>query len=187
MVENDASKVYEASLSAADKRAAEIVRPALVQASDSVPPKSLARGMAFPKLQSRILSASEAVQDAKVHYDMPPEHHAQCRRTWFWHMWDGHAQITDRTGMRNGGWPRRYGSVQRRMQARAPRVLCAKVNGGVLCGQSLVTHPFHPFCCKYGEDRARPHCAVQCTLRRLIEQAGATQTWSAMSLSFTTG
>ena len=54
MVENDASKVYEASPWAAYKRAAEIVRPAPVQASDSVPPKSLARDMAFAKLQSRI-------------------------------------------------------------------------------------------------------------------------------------
>ena len=33
----------------------------------------------------------------------------------------------------------------------------------------------------------RPHRAVQCTLQRLIERAGATQTWSAMSLSSTTG
>ena len=31
---------------------------------------------------------------------------------------------------------------------------------------------FHPFCCKYGGARTRPHWAVQCTLRRLIEQAG---------------
>ena len=41
-----------------------------------------------------------------------------------------------------------------------------------MCEQSLVTHPFHPFCCKYWGARARPHRAVQCTLRRLIEQAG---------------
>ena len=58
MVENDTSKAYEASPWAADKRAAEIVRPALVQTSESVPPKSLAQDMAFAKLQSRILSAA---------------------------------------------------------------------------------------------------------------------------------
>ena len=58
MVENDASRVYEASPWTADKRAAEIVRPALVQAADRVPPKSLARDMAFAKLQSRILAAA---------------------------------------------------------------------------------------------------------------------------------
>ena len=52
-IENEASKVYEASPWAADKRAAEIVRPAPVQTGDRVPPKSLARDMAFAKLQSR--------------------------------------------------------------------------------------------------------------------------------------
>ena len=41
-----------------------------------------------------------------------------------------------------------------------------------MCEQSLATHPFHQFCCKYGGARTRPHRAVQCTLRRLIEQAG---------------
>ena len=38
--------------------------------------------------------------------------------------------------------------------------------------QSLAAHPFHPFCCKYGGARTRPHRAVQCTLRKLIRQAG---------------
>ena len=63
-IENEASKLYEASPWAADKRAAEIVRPALVQTVDRVPPKSLTRDMAFAKLQSRILSVAEAVQAA---------------------------------------------------------------------------------------------------------------------------
>ena len=67
-IENEASKLYEASPWAADKRAAEIVRPALVQSADNVPPKSLARDMAFAQLQSRIL-----VQAAKLHSEMPPE------------------------------------------------------------------------------------------------------------------
>ena len=74
--------------------------------------------------------------------------------------------------MRNGGWPRRYGSVLHWL--RAPRSTCALRNGndGDMCEQSLVTHPFHPFCCKYRGAWARPHRAVQHTLRRLIEQAG---------------
>ena len=61
-IENETSKLYEASLWAADKRAAEIVRRAPAQTADRVPPKSLARDMAFAKLQSRILSAADAVQ-----------------------------------------------------------------------------------------------------------------------------
>ena len=64
-IENEASKLCEGKLWAADNRAAEIVRPAPVQTADRVPPKSLARDMAFAKLQSRILSAAEAVQAAK--------------------------------------------------------------------------------------------------------------------------
>ena len=75
-VEHKASLVYEASPWAADKRAVEIVRPAPVQSADWVPPKSLARDMAFAKLQSRMLSAAEAVQAAKLHGDMPPEQQA---------------------------------------------------------------------------------------------------------------
>ena len=41
-----------------------------------------------------------------------------------------------------------------------------------MCEQSLAEHPFHLFCCQYGRARTRPHRAVHCTLRRLIEQAG---------------
>ena len=74
-IENEARKLYEASPWAADKRAAEIVRPAPVQMADRVPPKSLARDMAF-KLQSRILSAAEAAQAAKLHSEMLPEQQA---------------------------------------------------------------------------------------------------------------
>ena len=74
--------------------------------------------------------------------------------------------------MRNGGWPRRYGSAQRQMQARAPRVLCGKAMMGT-CARNLWRRTrSHSFYCKYGGARARPHRAVQCTLRRLIEQAG---------------
>ena len=46
-IENEASELYEAMSWAADKRAVEIVRPAPVQTADRVPPKSLARDMAF--------------------------------------------------------------------------------------------------------------------------------------------
>ena len=75
-IENEASNLYEASPWAADKRAAEVVRPAPVQTADRVPSKSLARDMAFAKLQSRILSAAEAVQAAKLHSEMLPEQQA---------------------------------------------------------------------------------------------------------------
>ena len=101
MVEHEASLVYEASPWAVDKRAAEIVRPAPVQSADWVPPKSLARDMAFAKLQSRILSAAEAVQAAKLRGDMSPEQQAimlSAGETRHWHVLDGHAQIADGVG-----------------------------------------------------------------------------------------
>ena len=47
-----------------------------------------------------------------------------------------------------------------------------KGTDGDMSERSLATHPFHPFCCKYGGARNRPHRAVQRTLRRLIEEAG---------------
>ena len=43
---------------------------------------------------------------------------------------------------------------------------------GTCVEQSLATHPFHAFCCKYGGARSGPHRAVRCALRRLIKQAG---------------
>ena len=76
MAETDASKVCEASPWAADKGAAEIVRPAPVQSADNVPPKSLARDMVFARLHSRILAAVEAVQAGKLHSEMPLEQQA---------------------------------------------------------------------------------------------------------------
>ena len=42
-----------------------------------------------------------------------------------------------------------------------------------MCEQSLATHPLIPLCCKCGGARTRPHRAVQCTSRRLIEEAGS--------------
>ena len=75
-VENEASKLYEASPWAFDKRAEEIVRLAPVQTEERIPPRSLARDMALAKMQSRILSAAEAVQAAKLHAKFSPEHQA---------------------------------------------------------------------------------------------------------------
>ena len=43
---------------------------------DNVPPKRLARDMAFAKLHSRILEAATAVQAAKLHGEMPLEQQA---------------------------------------------------------------------------------------------------------------
>ena len=130
MVEHEASLVYEASPWAADKRAAEIVRPAPVQSADWVPPKSLARDMAFAKLQSRILSAAEAVQAAKLHADVLPEQQAIMLSAWdqalarIGRPCTNHLQNWHR--MRNGGWQWRCDSARHQMQASAPRVLCGK-------------------------------------------------------------
>ena len=55
-----------------DKEVAEVIRPAPVQATCQVPLKSVA----CAKLQSRILSAAEAVQAAKLPQEMPPEQQA---------------------------------------------------------------------------------------------------------------
>ena len=40
------------------------------------------------------------------------------------------------------------------------------------CASSLWQHTCSTLCCKYGRARKRPHRAEQCTLRRLIVQAG---------------
>ena len=137
MVENDASKVCEASPWAADKEVAEVIRTAHVQASDSVAPKSLARDMAFGKLQSRILSAAEAVQAAKPHHDMQKGHRAQCTAV--------HKSPTELA--QNAQW--RMATALRLGATRdaGPRSTCAlrKGNDGDMCEQSLVTHPVHPF------------------------------------------
>ena len=134
--------------------------------TDHVPSKSLAR-MAYAKLQSRILSASEAVHAAKLHHE--------CR---------GLGTGTTCTAMHKSP-TEMLQNAQRRM-ATALRLgatpdaglgaTCAlhKGNDGDMCEHSLAKHPFHPICCKFGEARARPHLAVLCTLHRLIEieQAG---------------
>ena len=172
-IENEASKLYEASPRAADKRAAEIVRAALVQKADRVPPKSLARDMAFAELQSRILSAAEAVQ-AKLHSEMLPEQRAISA--------GGPGTGTCWTAMhnlptelpQNAQWRMamalRFGATPN-AEPRSTFALRMGIDGD-MCEHSLAAHPFHSFCCKYAGARARPHRAVQHTLRRLIEQAG---------------
>ena len=47
-----------------------------------------------------------------------------------------------------------------------------KSNDGDFCEFSLRRDPYHPFCCKCGGARTRPHRAVLCALQRLIVQAG---------------
>ena len=149
--------MYETSPRAADKRAAEIVRLAPVQASENVPPKSLAWDMAFAKLQSRILSAAEAVQAAKLHSDMPPEQQAIMVSA------GGPGTGTSWTAMHKSPTELPQHAQWRMATAlRLPRSTCAlrKGNDGDMCEQSLAEHPFHPFCCQYGGARTRPHRAV---------------------------
>ena len=176
-IENEGSKMYEESPWAADKRVAEIVRQAPVQSAENVPPKSLARDMAFAMLQSRILPAAEAVQAAKPHHEMPPEHQAIMLGAGGPGTGTGwtamHKSAAELAQMRNGGWPRRCDSVQRQTRARAPRVQ-RRGHVRAVSGDAFV--PFF-FCCKYGRARNRPHRAVQWAMR----------TWSAMSLSSTIG
>ena len=173
------------------KRAAEIVRTAPVQAADKVPPKSLARDTAFCKVTVEDFACSGGGAGCEVTWRHAPGttgHHAKCGRTWHWHVLDSHAQVTDRTAQ-NAQWRMATALPLGATPDAGPRSTCAlrKGNDGDMVEKSLATHPFHPFCCKYGRAKARPHRAVQHTLRRLIEQAGASRTWNAMSLSSTTG
>ena len=130
LLESVASKVYETSLWAAAKQVAEVIRPALVQVADHVPPKSVARDMAYAKLQSRIVSAAEAVQAAKLHHELLPEKHDSLLGAWrlgtgtSWTAMHKSRQRYYKT--RNGGWLRRCDSAGRLMQDRVPHVPCAK-------------------------------------------------------------
>ena len=137
------------------------------------PPKSFARDMAFAKLQSRILSAAETVQAAKLHSEMLPEQQAIMLSAWepgtgtYWTA--VHKSPTELS--QNAQW--RMATALRLGAApdADPRSMCAllKGNDGDICEQSLSAHPFYS---TFGGARARPHRTVQCTLRRLIEQAG---------------
>ena len=169
-IESEASKFHEASPWAADKRAAETVRPAPVRTADRVPPKSRARDMAFAELQSRILSA------ATLHSEMLPEQQAimlSAGKPGTGTCWTA-MQKSPTDLPQNAQW--RMATAIRLGAApdAGPRSTCAlrKCNDGDVCEQSLADNPFHSYGCKYGRARNRPHRAVQCTLRRLIEHAG---------------
>ena len=127
MVEHEAGLVYEASPWAADKRAAEIVRLALVQLADWVPPRGVWLGTWRPQscnrgscplwrrcilrsymaicLQSNRLSCSVRADQALARVGRPCTNHRQN-----WHR------------TRSGGWQRRSDSVLRRMLGRGLRV-----------------------------------------------------------------
>ena len=156
------------------KRAAEIVRRALVQSADIVLSKSVARDMAFAKLQSRILAAAEAVQAAKLHSEMPSEQQAIMLSA------GGPGTGTCWMAMHKSAMEDGHGdSVQRQMQARAPRVLCGKATMGTCA----------PFPFAASTEEPRPDRTMQsstpcaCSSRR----QEAMRTWSATSLSSTTG
>ena len=170
MAEHEASLVCGASPWAADKRVA-----APVQVADRVPPQSLARDMAFAKLQPRILLAAEAVQAAKLHGEMLPEQQAimlSARRPGTGTCWTctSHRQNCHR--MRNGGWPRRYGLAPRRTLGRDLRVLWGRTVMGTCLNSLWQRTRSALFCCTFGGARNRQ---------------GATRTWSTTSLSSTTG
>ena len=112
-----------------------------MQAADSVPPKSLARDMAFAKLQSRRLSAAEAVQAAKLHSEMLPEQQAVMLNA------GGPGSGTCWTAMHKS--PIELAQKAQRRMATALR-LGATPDAGPrstrapdMCQQSLATHPFH--------------------------------------------
>ena len=123
-------KVFEASPWAADQRAAEIVAGLVCRWR--VPPKSLARDMAF--------AAAEAVYKLRSQRNAygTTSHHDQCGRTWL--LDGGHAQVTDRIGaecaMEDG-----CGATPEA----GPRTTCAlrKGNDRDMSEQSLAADSFH--------------------------------------------
>ena len=126
MVENEASKVYEASPWAVDRRAAEIVRPALVQTAHRVQPKawsgtwrllSYNRGFCWLRKRCRLQSYTvKCFQNSRpscsVWEDLAL---ARAGRPCTSHRQNCHK-------MRNRGWPRRHGLVLRRTLVRDLRV-----------------------------------------------------------------
>ena len=170
MIENEASKVYEESPWVADKRAAEIVRPAPVQSADK------ARDIGVCKVTIEDFGVAEAVQAAKLHSAMSPEQQAimlSAGGPGAGTCWTAmHKSPTELT--QNAQWRMATALRLGATPDAGPRSTCAlrKGNDGDMCEESLATHPSHSFYCKYGGARARPHRAVQCTLRRLNEQAG---------------
>ena len=66
----------DASLWAHDRAVANVIRPVPGQPAQRAPPRSLPRDMAYAKLLSRILSAAEAVQAARLDHGLPFEQQA---------------------------------------------------------------------------------------------------------------
>ena len=190
-VENEACKVYEASPWVGDRRAVEIVRPATVQTDEWVPPKSLARDIAFAKLQSRFLSAAVAVQAAKLHAELPPEQQAIMLSA------GGPGTGTSWTAMhksptelaQNAQWRMATALRLGATPGAGPRSVCAlrQDRDGHVWEQSLATHPFHPFCCKYGG--AEPDHTEQSNARYADSSSrqGAMRISNDMSRSFLIG
>ena len=180
-IENEASKLSEASPWAADKRAAEIVRPAPVQTADRVLPKSLARDMACAKLQSRILTAAEAVQAAKLHSEILPEQQAIMLSACGLGTCTCLTAIQNWHSVCNGGWQRHCDSARHQMQARAPRVLCGKEMMET-CVSSLwrrIRSTLFPASTEEPEIDRTAQSSAFCA--GSLSKQEATRTWSAMS------
>ena len=162
-----------------------------MQAADSAPPKSLARGTAFAKLQSSILSAAEAVQAAKLHSEMLPELVAimlSAGGPGAGTCWTAmHKSPTDLA--QNAQWRMATASRQGATPDAGPRSTCAlrKGNDGDMCEPSLATHPFHPVLLPAGEPEADRTAQSSTPRAGSLSRQGATRTWSAMSLSSATG
>ena len=176
-LEKDASTTCTESPWAQDMTADMVVSQAPIQSEELVPPRSVARrqlSLSYYHALSRILSAAEAAQ-ARVYWELDPEQQtillsagglaskSQCIVL--------HKFVTDilRTAQRRVAAALRIG-----MPDVGPRATCALPKGaeGQFCDFSLRRDPYHPYCCKYGVARTRPHRAVLCTLQKLIEQAG---------------
>ena len=124
-IENEAGKLYEASPWAADKRAAEIVRPAPVQMADRVPPNwrgtwrspSCNRGSCRLRRPCRLRSCTvKCFQDSRPSCSVQEGLALACA---------GQPCISHRQNchrIRNGGWPRRHGLALRWMLGRDLRV-----------------------------------------------------------------
>ena len=152
VVEYDASLVHEASPRAAGKRATEIVRPAPVQAAERVPPKSWPgtwrsqsynQGSNLLRRQCRLRSCTvTCLRSNKPPRSVPGGPGTGTRWT---------AQKSPTELAQNAQWMAAAPRLGAKLDA-GPHSTCAlrKGNDGDMCEQSLVIHPFHPFCCKYG-------------------------------------
>ena len=152
MVETDASTVYEASPLAADKRVAEIVRPALVQSADNVSPKSPARAYGVCKATIEVFGSSgggSGCEATRRNASGTTGHHAQCGGRGTGTCWTAmHKSPTELA--QNAKWRMATALRLGATPDAGPRSTCAlrKGNDGDMCEHSLAAHPFHPFCCK---------------------------------------